>query len=111
MARNASELLQSLTGITIPHQSVIALKNYADEKAKTYEKALAEENEGESPAQLSLLSSLSGKGTGVTLANWISKGMGVTLDFSDTLPTEAWAACVYLHTCDPSLAGWKRATK
>ena len=42
-SRSASELLQSLAGITISHQSVISLKNYAGEKAKTYEKALAQE--------------------------------------------------------------------
>ena len=42
-SRSASELLQSLAGITISHQSVISLKNYAGEKAKAYEKALAQE--------------------------------------------------------------------
>ena len=50
-ARGASELLQNLAGITISHQSVIAVKNYAGEKAKAYEKALAEENKAESLAQ------------------------------------------------------------
>ena len=42
VARSTSELLQNLAGITISHQSVIALKDYAGEKAKAYEKA--EEN-------------------------------------------------------------------
>lgn len=42
-SRSASELLQSLAGITISHQSVISLKNYAGKKAKAYEKAFVEE--------------------------------------------------------------------
>ena len=33
-SRSASELLQSLAGITISHQSVISLKNYAGEEGE-----------------------------------------------------------------------------
>ena len=65
-ARSASELLQNLAGITISHQSVIALKNYAGEKAKAYEKALVEENKAESPAQPEIIAI---EGDGVILKN------------------------------------------
>ena len=65
-ARSASELLQNLAGITISHQSVIALKNYAGEKAKAYEKTLAEENKAESPAQPEIIAI---EGDGVILKN------------------------------------------
>lgn len=46
-----SELLQSLAGITISHQSVISLKNYAGKKAKAYEKAFVEEKKDKKPVQ------------------------------------------------------------
>ena len=65
-ALSASELLQNLAGITISHQSVIALKNYAGEKAKAYEKALVEENKAESPAQPEIIAI---EGDGVILKN------------------------------------------
>ena len=45
-SRSASKLLQSLAGITISHQSVISLKNYAGEKAKTYEKSIGRKGKG-----------------------------------------------------------------
>ena len=51
ISRSASELLQSLAGITISHQSVISLKNYAGKKAKAYEKAFVEEKTDKKPVQ------------------------------------------------------------
>ena len=45
-SRSASELLQSLAGITISHQSVISLKNYAGKKAKAYEKSIGRRGKG-----------------------------------------------------------------
>lgn len=65
-SRSASELLQSLAGITISHQSVISLKNYAGEKAKTYEKALAEEEKVEKPTQPEIIAI---EGDGIVLEN------------------------------------------
>ena len=65
-SRSASELLQSLAGITISHQSVISLKNYAGEKAKTYEKALAEEEKVEKPTQPEIIAI---EGDGIVLKN------------------------------------------
>lgn len=65
-SRSASELLQSLAGITISHQSVISLKNYAGEKAKTYEKALAEEEKVEKPTQPGIIAI---EGDGIVLKN------------------------------------------
>lgn len=65
-SRSASELLQSLAGITISHQSVISLKNYAGEKAKTYEKALAEEEKVEKPTQPEIVAI---EGDGIVLKN------------------------------------------
>ncbi len=65
-SRSASELIQSLAGITISHQSVISLKNYAGEKAKTYEKALIEEEKAESPTQPDIIAI---EGDGIVLKN------------------------------------------
>ncbi|WP_418465469.1 UPF0236 family transposase-like protein, partial [Dialister succinatiphilus] len=65
-SRSASELLQSLAGITISHQSVISLKNYAGEKAKTYEKTLAEEEKVEKPTQPEIIAI---EGDGIVLKN------------------------------------------
>ena len=65
-SRSASELLQSLAGITISHQSVISLKNYAGKKAKAYEKTLAEEEKVEKPTQPEIIAI---KGDGIVLKN------------------------------------------
>ena len=65
-SRSASELLQSLAGITISHQSVISLKNYAGEKTKTYEKALAKEEKVEKPTQPEIIAI---EGDGIVLKN------------------------------------------
>ena len=65
-SRSASELLQSLAGITISHQSVISLKNYAGEKVKTYEKALAKEEKVEKPTQPEIIAI---EGDGIVLKN------------------------------------------
>ena len=65
-SRSASELLQSLAGITISHQSVISLKNYAGKKAKAYEKALAEEEKVEKPTQPEIIAI---EGDGIVLKN------------------------------------------
>ena len=65
-SRSASELLQSLAGITISYQSVISLKNYAGKKAKAYEKALAEEEKVEKPTQPEIIAI---EGDGIVLKN------------------------------------------
>ena len=65
-SRSSSKLLQSLAGITISHQSVISLKNYAGEKAKTYEKALVEEEKDERPTQPEIIAI---EGDGIVLKN------------------------------------------
>ena len=65
-SRSASELLQSLAGITISHQSVISLKNYAGKKAKAYEKTLAEEKKVEKPTQPEIIAI---EGDGIVLKN------------------------------------------
>ncbi|WP_418465458.1 UPF0236 family transposase-like protein, partial [Dialister succinatiphilus] len=65
-SRSASELLQSLAGITISHQSVISLKNYAGKKAKACEKALAEEEKVEKPTQPEIIAI---EGDGIVLKN------------------------------------------
>ena len=65
-SRSASELLQSLAGITISHQSVISLKNYAGKKAKAYEKTLAEEEKVEKPTQPEIIAI---EGDGIVLEN------------------------------------------
>ena len=65
-SRSASELLQSLAGITISHQSVISLKNYAGKKAKAYEKTLAEEEKVEKPTQPEIIAI---EGDGIVLKN------------------------------------------
>ena len=72
-SRSASELLESLAGITISHQSVISLKNYAGEKAKTYEKALAEEEKVEKPTQPEIIAI---EGDGIVLKNKENGGSG-----------------------------------
>lgn len=61
-----SELLQSLAGISISHQSVISLKNYAGKKAKAYEKAFVEEKKDEKPVQSEIIAI---KGDGIILKN------------------------------------------
>ena len=53
-------------GITISHQSGISLKNYAGEKARTYEKALAEEEKVEKPTQPEFIAI---EGDGIVLKN------------------------------------------
>ena len=65
-SRSASELLQSLAGITISHQSVISLKNYAGKKAKAYEKTLAEEEKVEKLTQPEIIAI---EGDGIVLKN------------------------------------------
>ena len=65
-SRSASELLQSLAGITISHQSVISLKNYTGKKAKAYEKTLAEEEKVEKPTQPEIIAI---EGDGIVLKN------------------------------------------
>lgn len=42
-SRNTEKILQDLTHISASHQTVVALKDYAGQKAKAYEKAKAEE--------------------------------------------------------------------
>ena len=42
-SRNTEKILQDLTHISASHQTVVALKNYAGQKAMAYEKAKAEE--------------------------------------------------------------------
>ena len=61
-----SELLQSLAGITISHQSVISLKNYAGKKAKAYEKAFVEEKKDKKPVQPEIIAI---EGDGIILKN------------------------------------------
>lgn len=65
-SRSASELLQSLAGITISHQSVISLKNYAGKKAKAYEKAFVEEKTDKKPVQPEIIAI---EGDGIILKN------------------------------------------
>lgn len=65
-SRSASELLQSLAGITISHQSVISLKNYAGKKAKAYEKAFVEEKKDKKPVQPEIIAI---EGDGIILKN------------------------------------------
>ena len=65
-SRSANELIQSLAGIAISHQSVISLKNYAGKKVKTYEKALVEEEKAESPTQPDIIAI---EGDGIVLKN------------------------------------------
>ena len=59
-------LLQSLAGITISHQSVISLKNYAGKKAKAYEKAFVEEKKDKKPVQPEIIAI---EGDGIILRN------------------------------------------
>lgn len=42
-SRNTAKILEDLTHISVSHQTVVTLKNYAGQKAKAYEKAKAEE--------------------------------------------------------------------
>lgn len=72
-SRSASELLESLAGITISHQSVISRKNYAGKKAKVYEKALAEEEKVEKPTQPEIIAI---EGDGIVLKNKENGGSG-----------------------------------
>ena len=65
-SRSASELLQSLAGITISHQSVISLKNYAGKKAKAYEKAFVEEKKDKKLVQPEIIAI---EGDGIILKN------------------------------------------
>lgn len=65
-SRSASELLQSLAGITISHQSVISLKNYAGKKAKAYKKAFVEEKKDKKPVQPEIIAI---EGDGIILKN------------------------------------------
>ncbi len=66
ISRSASELLQSLAGITISHQSVISLKNYTGKKAKAYEKAFVEEKTDKKPVQPEIIAI---EGDGIILKN------------------------------------------
>lgn len=65
-SRSASELLQNLAGISISHQSVISLKNYAGKKAKAYEKAFVEEKKDKKPVQPEIIAI---EGDGIILKN------------------------------------------